>query len=66
MRVTSLLEQTADSVRLQVTAEDEVAGGANNVVTLPITLIVIDANDNPPRFTQVSPRNSQDYVCYDL
>ncbi|KAF2367181.1 Cadherin [Trinorchestia longiramus] len=42
--------ETADSLRMTVSVEDEVPGGTNNVVTLPVTLIVIDANDNAPVF----------------
>ncbi|KAK8743275.1 hypothetical protein OTU49_001344 [Cherax quadricarinatus] len=42
-----------DTLRLVVTVEDEVKGGAeNNVVRVPISLIVLDTNDNSPKFLQ--------------
>lgn len=41
-----------DTLRLVVTVEDEVPGGNNNVVRVPISLIVLDTNDNPPVFLQ--------------
>lgn len=40
-----------DTLRFFVTLEDQVEGGAtNNVVQVPITVIVLDDNDNPPVF----------------
>ncbi|XP_076043934.1 cadherin 87A isoform X2 [Oratosquilla oratoria] len=40
-----------DTLRLLVTAEDEVRGGTdNNLVRVPVSLIVLDTNDNPPSF----------------
>ncbi|CAL4115826.1 unnamed protein product, partial [Meganyctiphanes norvegica] len=42
-----------DTLRLVVTAEDEVPGAqSNNIVQLPISLIILDANDNAPEFLQ--------------
>ncbi|XP_071526000.1 cadherin-87A [Panulirus ornatus] len=41
-----------DTLRLVVTLEDEVEGVDNNVVRVPISLIVLDTNDNAPKFLQ--------------
>ncbi|XP_050727023.1 cadherin-87A-like [Eriocheir sinensis] len=41
-----------DTLRLVVTVEDEVSGANNNVVRVPVSLIVLDDNDNPPKFLQ--------------
>nr|XP_045616245.1 cadherin-87A-like [Procambarus clarkii] len=41
-----------DTLRLVVMVEDEVKGADNNVVRIPISLIVLDTNDNPPKFLQ--------------
>ncbi|KAG7153827.1 Cadherin-87A-like [Homarus americanus] len=42
-----------DTLRLVVTVEDEVDGGAdNNIMRIPISLIVLDTNDNAPKFLQ--------------
>lgn len=45
--------QKNDTLRLVVTVEDEVSGANNNVVRVPISLIVLDDNDNAPKFLQV-------------
>ncbi|KAK7790843.1 hypothetical protein R5R35_010718 [Gryllus longicercus] len=40
-----------DTLRFFVTLEDEVEGGGhNNLVQVPVTVIVLDENDNPPVF----------------
>ncbi|XP_027213278.2 cadherin-87A [Penaeus vannamei] len=44
--------ESNDTLRLVVTAEDEVPNASNNVVRVPISLIVLDTNDNPPVFRQ--------------
>lgn len=39
-----------------VSAEDEVEGGGkNNIVEVPITVIISDENDNEPEFLNVRP-----------
>lgn len=41
-------------MRLVVTLEDEVEGSnPNNVVRVPISIILDDVNDNAPKFKQV-------------
>lgn len=43
-----------DTLAFVVTLEDEVGGGNNNnVIRVPVTVIVLDENDNAPRFHQV-------------
>ena len=45
---------TSSEVRLVVVAEDEVNGGggsSNNVVKVPVSVIVLDENDNEPEFS---------------
>ncbi|XP_047099103.1 cadherin-87A [Schistocerca piceifrons] len=39
-----------DTLKLFVTLEDEVEDGNNNIVTVPVTIIIVDENDNPPVF----------------
>lgn len=36
-----------------MTLEDEIDGAENNNVTLRVTIIIDDENDNAPRFLQV-------------
>ena len=50
--------QVNDTLNFFVTIEDEVEDapvGGNNVVRVPVTVIVLDENDNPPKFNNVSP-----------
>ncbi|XP_043212632.1 cadherin-87A-like, partial [Amphibalanus amphitrite] len=42
--------ETTTQLKLQVTLEDRVEGGDNNKVSVPITVIVVDENDNEPVF----------------
>ncbi|XP_063226687.1 cadherin-87A isoform X2 [Bacillus rossius redtenbacheri] len=42
-----------DTLRLTVTLEDEVPGGAPNIVRVPISVIILDDNDNSPVFKGV-------------
>lgn len=47
--------QTNSTLQLVVSLEDEVNGtGKNNVVEQGITVIILDENDNPPEFQNVS------------
>lgn len=39
-----------DSLRFEVTLEDETNGTENNIIAVPITVIIDDVNDNPPKF----------------
>ncbi|KAB7497169.1 Cadherin-87A [Armadillidium nasatum] len=41
-----------DTLRLVVTAEDEVPGADNNIVRVPLEVVVLDVNDNPPIFSR--------------
>ena len=41
-------------LKLEVTLEDRVEGGDNNKISIPITIIVVDENDNKPKFERVS------------
>ena len=50
----TLLSQEKDTLRLEVTVEDEVPGATNNLVRVAISLIVLDENDNKPVFSRVS------------
>ena len=48
-------EQVGDSVRFYVSVEDVVGPGhENNVVRVPVTILVIDENDRSPQFNNVS------------
>ncbi|KAK4292814.1 hypothetical protein Pmani_034453 [Petrolisthes manimaculis] len=50
--VRPLDREVKDTLRVVVTVEDEVTGADNNVVRVPISLIILDTNDNPPKFLQ--------------
>ncbi|PSN52632.1 hypothetical protein C0J52_14597, partial [Blattella germanica] len=39
-----------DTLRFIVTLEDEVQDGSNNIVQIPVSILVLDENDNPPIF----------------
>lgn len=44
-------EQLGEHIHFTVIIEDQVASGIqNNVVKIPVTVYVIDENDNPPKF----------------
>lgn len=44
-------EQLGESIHFTVIIEDQVGNGlANNIVKIPVTVLVIDENDNPPEF----------------
>lgn len=46
--------QTNDTLNLIVSIEDEVEGNAkNNIVEEPVTVIILDENDNAPEFQKV-------------
>ena len=45
--------ETNATLRFFVTLEDEVPGGQNNLVRVPMSIIVLDDNDNPPAFQDV-------------
>ncbi|KAK1121485.1 hypothetical protein K0M31_010288 [Melipona bicolor] len=48
------LLQESDTIRFRVTLEDEVpAGQQPNIVGVDAYVIVLDENDNPPRFLNV-------------
>ena len=42
-----------------MTLEDRVEAGDNNRISVPITVIVVDENDNRPEFERVSGRMAQ-------
>jgi hypothetical protein len=47
--------QVNDTLKFIVTLEDEVGEGLpNNLVQIPVTVIVLDENDNAPIFKDVS------------
>jgi len=47
--------QVNDTLKFQVTLQDEVGNGLpNNLVAIPVTLIILDENDNAPVFKDVS------------
>lgn len=47
--------QVNSTLNLIVTLEDEVGGGSrNNIVEQGVTVIILDENDNPPEFENVS------------
>lgn len=52
------LFQVNDTLTFFVSIEDEVNGNENgimnNVVTVPVSIIITDENDNPPSFQNVS------------
>lgn len=54
----NLFLQVNDTLNFFVTLEDEVGssenGVMNNIVPVPISVIVADENDNPPLFKNVS------------
>jgi hypothetical protein len=44
-------EQLGENIQFTIVIEDQVGNGmANNVVRIPVTVYVIDENDNPPQF----------------
>lgn len=53
--------QVNDTLKFLVTLQDEVGNGLpNNLVAIPVTLIILDKNDNAPIFKDVS----NDYHCF--
>ena len=40
-----------NEIRFKVVIKDKVEEGPNNVVKVPISVIILDLNDNPPRFS---------------
>lgn len=46
--------QVNDTLRFYVTLEDIVGENSNNIVQVPISVIILDENDNAPSFQQVS------------
>ncbi|XP_072154327.1 cadherin-87A isoform X2 [Bemisia tabaci] len=50
--VKPLDREVNDTLRFQVTLEDEVEGGTNNLVEVPISIIILDDNDNAPVFKE--------------
>ena len=47
--------QVNDTLKFMVTLQDEVGNGfPNNLVAIPVTLIILDQNDNAPVFKDVS------------
>jgi len=47
--------QVNDTLKFLVTLQDEVGHGLpNNLVSIPVTLIILDENDNAPVFKDVS------------
>ena len=47
--------QVNDTLKFLVTLQDEVGNGLpNNLVAIPVTLIILDQNDNAPVFKDVS------------
>lgn len=47
--------QVNDTLRFLVTLEDETnSTGSNNIVRVPISVIILDDNDNAPLFKNVS------------
>jgi len=47
--------QVNDTLKFMVTLQDEVGNGLpNNLVAIPVTLIILDQNDNAPLFKDVS------------
>lgn len=62
-----------DTLNFNVTIEDEVKDaprGGNNIVRVPITVIVLDENDNAPLFLNVSAsqkrRSEKLKFCYEM
>lgn len=47
--------QVNDTLKFRVTLQDEVGNGLpNNLVAIPVTVIILDENDNAPLFKDVS------------
>jgi hypothetical protein len=47
--------QVNDTLKFLVTLQDEVGNGLpNNLVAIPVSLIILDQNDNAPVFKDVS------------
>lgn len=50
MLIKPLDREVVDNIKFLVSIEDVVPGASNNVVQVPVTVIVLDENDNPPVF----------------
>lgn len=63
-----IARQVQETLSFLVTIKDRVAVGGqtdsddDNLVQVPITVIVLDENDNPPEFQNVSPKLARSIV----